>query len=319
MGNYSITFPPFPKRSLLSDIVFVLTQNILPIFIVASFGFALQRWLGVEKRPLSTIVLNVLSPCLVFSSLVSSQLPGEELVELALFAVFNVLLMGGVAYISARLLRLGRTETIALMVVTMFVNGGNYGMTLNQLRYGDPGLGRAVVYYTSSTIMLYTIGIFLSSMGEMPWRVALRRLLRFPAVYAAVLAILVYSFSISLPTPLLRGIEVAGAGAIPVMLLVLGMQLADLKTIASWRLALPAIGLRLVVGPLLGLLVATLLGLSGLGRATSIIEASMPPAVFTIILATEFELDPPAVTSIVLVSTLLSPFTIATAISLLGL
>ncbi|MCA9917222.1 MAG: AEC family transporter [Anaerolineales bacterium] len=303
----------------MSEIVFVLTQNILPIFIVASFGFALQRWIGVEKRPLSSIVMNVLSPCLVFSSLVGSQLPGEELVGLALFAVLNVLLMGGVAYVSARLLRLGRTETIALMVVTMFVNGGNYGLTLNQLRYGEPGLVRAVVYYTTSTIMLYTIGIFLSSMGEMPWREALRRLLRFPAVYAAVSAIIVYSFHIPLPTPLLRGIEVAGAGAVPVMLLVLGMQLADLKSIASLQLAVPAIGLRLLIGPLVGLMVATFLGLSGLGRATSIIEASMPPAVFTIILATEFEVEPSAVTSIVLVSTLLSPLTIASAIALLGL
>ena len=303
----------------MADIILVLTQNILPIFIVAAFGYALQRWIGVDKRPLSTIVLNVLSPCLVFSSLVGSQLPGDELASLALFAVFNVLLMGSVAYLASRLLRLGRSETIALMVVTMFVNGGNYGLTLNQLRYGEPGLARAVVYFTTSTIMMYTIGIFISSMGEMSWRDSLRRLLRFPAVYAAVLAVVVYNFNIPLPSPLLRGVEVAGAGAIPVMLLVLGMQLADLKTSASLRLAIPAVGLRLLVGPLLGLLGATLLGLSGLGRSTSIIEASMPPAVFTIILATEFELEPAAVTSIVLLATLFSPLTIATAITLLGL
>ncbi|MBK8899925.1 MAG: AEC family transporter [Anaerolineaceae bacterium] len=303
----------------MADIILVLTQNILPIFIVAAFGYALQRWIGIEKKPLSTIVLNVLSPCLVFSSLVGSQLPGDELVSLALFTVINVLLMGAVAYVAALLLRLGRTETIALLVVVMFVNGGNYGLTLNQLRYGDPGLARAVVYYTTSTVMLYTLGIFISSMGEMPWREALGRLLRFPAVYAAVSAVVVYSFHIPIPAPLLRGIEVAGAGAIPVMLLVLGMQLADLRTVASWRLAVPAMLIRLVGGPLLGLLVATLLGLTGLGRSTSIIEASMPPAVFTIILATEFDLDPPAVTSIVLVSTLLSPLTIATAITLLNL
>lgn len=303
----------------MSDIIFVLTQNILPIFVVAAFGFALQRWLGVDKRPLSTIVLNVLSPCLVFSSLVGSQLPGEELLSIAMFTVFNVLVMGSVAYVTATVLRLPRQQTIALLVVTMFVNGGNYGMTLNQLRYGDPGLVRAVVYYTTSTIMLYTIGIFISSMGKLPWRTALQRLLRFPAVYAAVLAVIVYSFNIELPAPLLRGIEVAGAGAIPVMLLVLGMQLADLKQLASLRFALPALGLRLLLGPVVGLLIATVVGLTGLSRSTSIIEASMPPAVFTIILATEFDLEPTAVTSIVLFATLLSPLTIATAITLLGL
>ncbi len=303
----------------MADIVFVLTQNILPIFIVAAFGFALQRWSAVEKRPLSAIVLNILSPCLVFSSLVSSQLPADELLRLALFTVITVLLMGVVAYLAGRLLRLNRREIVALMVVVMFVNGGNYGLTLNQLRYGDPGLARAIVYYTTSTTMLYTIGLFIASMGEMPWRAALRRLLQFPAVYAVILAVIVYSFAIPLPLPLLRGIEVAGAGAIPVMLLVLGMQLADLKALTSYRLALPAIGLRLLVGPLVGALVAMLMGLSGLGRATSIIESSMPPAVFNIILATEFDLEPAAVTSIVLFSTLLSPLTIATAITLLGL
>ena len=303
----------------MADIVFVLTQNIAPIFIVAAFGFALQRWVGVEKRPLSTIALNVLSPSLVFASLVGSKLPGDELINLALFTMFNVLLMGGVAYMASRLLRLGRSETIALMVVTMFVNGGNYGLTLNQLRYGDPGLARAVVYYTTSTVMLYTVGIFLASMGALSWRDALRRLLRVPAVYAAVSAVFVYSFGITIPAPLMRGIEVAGAGAIPVMLLVLGMQLADLKTIASVRLAIPAVVVRLLIGPLLGLLLATVLGLSGLGRSTSIIESSMPPAVFTIILATEFELEPAAVTSIVLLTTLLSPLTIAAVITFLGL
>ncbi|MCZ7672099.1 MAG: hypothetical protein M5U34_35735 [Chloroflexi bacterium] len=50
-----------------------------------------------------------------------------------------------------------------------------------------------------------------------------------------------------------------------------------------------------------------------------IIEASMPTAVITIILATEFDLQPTAVTSIVIASTLLSPLTISLAIALLGL
>jgi predicted permease len=65
--------------------------------------------------------------------------------------------------------------------------------------------------------------------------------------------------------------------------------------------------------------VAGLLGLTGLGRATSIIEASMPTAVITIILATEFDLQPSAVTSIVILTTALSPFTLAATIALLGL
>lgn len=303
----------------MNNIAFVLSQNILPIFIVAAFGYALQRWIGVDKKSLSSVVMNVLSPALVFASLVSSQVPAGELADLALFAILNMLLMGAAALVLARIFRFSRVEMVILLIVAMFVNGGNYGLTLNQLRYGDDGLARAVVYYTTSTVLLYTLGIFIASMGQMDWRESLLRLVRFPAVYAAVLAILVYNFSLSVPAPLMRGIEIAGAGAIPVMLLVLGAQMADLRGMTNWRLTLTAVPLRLLVGPLVGVLAASFLGLTGLGRATSIVEASMPPAVFSIILATEFDLKPPAVTSIVVIATLLSPFTIAAVITALGL
>jgi predicted permease len=303
----------------LNTIIAVLTQNILPIFIVATFGFSLQRWVGLDKRTLSSVVMNILSPCLVFSSLVSSPLPGEELAGLALFTILSITTMSIVGLIVARLFRLSRIDTIALLIVLMFVNGGNYGLTLNQLRYGNEGLARAIVYFTTSTVVLFTAGIFIASMGALSWPQALGRLIRFPAVYAAILAIIVYRFNISLPAPLLRSLEVAGAGAIPVMLLVLGMQMADTNGRLSFRLAAPAILVRLLLGPLVGLLMATLIGLQGLGRSTAIIEASMPPAVFTIILATEFDIKPTAVTNIVVLSTLLSPLTLASTIAFLGL
>lgn len=303
----------------MENIITVLSQNILPIFIVASFGFALQRWVGIDKQTLSTAVLYILSPCLVFSSLVGSQLPSDELAELAIFTILNIAAIGLIGLAVAKLLRFSRKDTAALLIVIMFVNGGNYGLTLNQLRYGDEGLARAVVYYTTSTVILYTVGIFISSMGELNWRQSVNRLIRFPTVYAAVLAIVVYTLNITVPRPLMRGIEIAGQGAIPVMLLVLGAQMATLRGVTDWRLTIPAISLRLIVGPLLGIAIASLMGLTGLSRSTSVIEASMPPAVFTIILATSFGLKSPSVTGIVVIATLLSPITISLVITLFGL
>ena len=303
----------------MSDILAVFTQNILPILIVATFGFALQRTYQIDKRALSSIVFNCLGPCLVFTSLVKSQLPGEELLQLMAFAIVSLLGMGVLGWLLARGLRFSRMETAAFLVVVIFVNGGNFGLTLNQLRYGDAGLARAIVFYMVNTFLAYTLGVFIASSGELSARQALARLGKLPAVYAAVLAIIVYSFAIPIPAPLLRGLEIAGSGAIPVMLVILGMQIADLRGGLSWRLALPAVSVRLLLGPVMGLLVATVLGLQGLSRSTSIIEASMPTAVFTIILATESGLQPAIVTGIVVVSTLLSPLTIATTITLLGL
>ncbi|MEZ4641313.1 MAG: AEC family transporter [Chloroflexota bacterium] len=303
----------------MSSVAAVFTQNILPIFIVAGFGFALQRWVGLDKRTLSRAVFYCLSPCLVFSSLVNSQLPGDELLDLAGYTVATVAAMGALSWGVARVLRLSRLETTAMLIMVMFVNAGNYGLTLNQLRYGDAGLARAIIYYTTSTVVLYTLGIFIASMGKFSWREALKRLWQMPPIYAAIAALVVYGLKLTVPAPLLRGIEVAGQGAIPVMLLVLGMQMASMHGRFSWRLAIPTISLRLLIAPLVALFLTMTLGITGLGRSTSIIESSMPPAVFTIILATEFDLQPTAVTGIVVVSTLLSALTLAATISILGL
>ena len=95
--------------------------------------------------------------------------------------------------------------------------------------------------------------------------------------------------------------------------------MADMQGKISPRLTAPAVLIRLLLGPIIGVAIALLIGLTDLGRSTSIIEASMPTAVFTIILATEFDLHPAAVTGTVVMTTLLSPITVATVITVMRL
>ena len=167
--------------------------------------------------------------------------------------------------------------------------------------------------------MLFTFGVFLSSMGRSTVRESLIRLVKLPAIYAVVLAVIVYAFNLEVPGPLMRGIEITGAGAIPVMLIVLGMQIADVKSIEGVWVSIPASLARLLIAPIIAVFVAGLIGISGLSRSTSIIEASMPTAVFTTILATEFNIHPGLVTSTVAISTLLSAITLPIVITVLGL
>ena len=286
---------------------------------VASFGYLLKRRFDLHVGTLSSVVFNVLSPCLVFSSLANSQLPAGELIDLVGFSILNILAMGVLAFLLARLIKLERSDMATLLIVAMFVNGGNYGLTLLQLRYGEVGLSHGVVYYITSTVMVYTVGVLVASMGKASWRVTIKRMGRLPAVYAALLAIIVYSFNIPIPAPIMSGITITGNGAIPVMLLVLGMQMADMRPADGARYIWPAVGLRLFVGPAVGVLIAALVGLQGIGRASMIIESAMPTAVINLILASEFGLPTTNVARIVVLSTLISPLTIAATITLLGL
>lgn len=147
----------------------VLSQNILPIMLVVSFGYLLRRRFVLDSGTLSNVVFYVLSPCLVFSSLATSHLPTDELAGLVAFATLAILVSGGLAFGLSRVLRLARLETATLLIAVMFVNGGNFGLTLLQLRYGDAGLSRGVVYYVTSTVLVYTLGAGIASLGRVNW------------------------------------------------------------------------------------------------------------------------------------------------------
>jgi predicted permease len=298
----------------------VLTQNILPILLVASFGYLARRRLPhLHIGTLAGIVFNVLSPCLVFSSLAQSRLPANELLELVAYAALSILAMGGLAYALGRALRLERVAAATLLIVVMFANSGNYGLTLLQLRYGDDGLSRGVVYYVVSTVMVYTLGVFIASMGRANRRATLRRMARLPAVYAAALAILIYSLGVAVPAPLMSAITIAGNGAIPVMLLVLGMQLAELRPDDDGGYVWPAGGRGVGGGPVGGGAGGAVGGGGGLGGGAMIIESAMPTAVINLILASEFGLPTSTVARIVVFTTLISPLTIAATITILAL
>ena len=302
----------------MSDYVEVFVENIIPIFVVAAMGFGLRARLHLDKQVVSRTSFYVFSPALVFSLLVNTRLPGDEMALLASFAVITTLAMGLIALVASRLLRLPRVDTVALLLVVMFVNSGNYGLTFNELRYGSEGLARAVIFFVVSTMVLFTLGIFIASMGQASWRESLGRLFKLPAFYAVIFAILIYYFSIPIPDPIMTGIELAGRAAIPVMLVVLGMQIADLRDPGRIWLAIPASVIRLLIAPIVAVIVANWLGLEGLNKATSIIEASMPTAVITTILATEFYVRPGLVTSTVVLTTLLSAITLPLVVTLLG-
>ena len=241
------------------------------------------------------------------------------MVTIVLFVLAIAVGMGGLTFALGKGLRLDRKQMAALLLGVMFANNGNFGLTITQLRYGDVGLARSVIYFSTVTVTVYSAGILIASSGSMNLRTALKRLAKLPAFYAPFLAILFYVADWQLHAGIMRGIKIAGDGAIPVMLVVLGMQMADLRRIEHLKLALPAVGLRLLVAPMFAILIASVLGMSTLPRDVSLLQTSMPTAVVTIILATEFDALPEIVTTIVVLSTLLSMLTIPLLIALLSL
>jgi predicted permease len=120
-----------------------------------------------------------------------------------------------------------------------------------------------------------------------------------------------------LPLAITRPIALLSDAALPMMILVLGMQLERATVPERPSLVGVAVAISLVVAPIVAIVMASFLGVQGAARQAAVILSSMPVAVVTTILAVEFDVTPAFVTSAVFVSTLLSPLTLTPLIAYL--
>jgi predicted permease len=299
-------------------LISIFASDILPIFVIAAVGFLLARKLQASVKTLSHVVFYALVPCLGFRLLVTSKMTGPQVGRMALMAVLVTASMGILARVVAIPFRLSRSELSAFLLVVMFSNGGNYGLPVVLFAFGNEALSHATVYFVTSSILTYTVGVFLAAAGRRSVRQALIGITRIPAIYGVAAALIIIAVGATVPRSLMRPIGLLSDAALPTMVLVLGMQLERAKMPERPSIVGVAVVLSLIVAPLVALGMTSVLGLSGPSRQAGVILASMPVAVVTTILALEFEIAPSFVTSAVFVSTLLSPLTLTPLIAFLS-
>ena len=142
-------------------------------------------------------------------------------------------------------------------------------------------------------------------------------IVRVPSLYALAAAFILLVTHTAVPIAIMRPAGMLSDAAIPMMLLVLGMQLQRATFPTRPGAVLVAVGLSLLVAPVIGITLSALLGMTGIARDVAIVVSAMPAAVVTTVLALEFDLDSAFVTSVVFVSTLLSPLTLVLLIAYL--
>jgi len=300
--------------SLLS----IFASAILPIVLIAAVGFTLGRLRDVEPGPLNTAVVYVLAPALVLHSLMASELSGGTLLKLALAITAFTLGMAAIVELSGRLLGVDTATLSALVLVSTFPNAGNYGIPVSAFSFGTTGRGVAVLYVAVQSVLMYTLGVYVASRsGGSAGLGAVKRVFRIPLIYAVVVGLLARALDLVPATgsTAMETLQLVGDASIPLMLLILGIQLAN----TDFGAALPEIGVaaaaKMIVAPALAVGIALLVGFEEPAVArTYVLESAMPAAVTPLVLLIEFADDvevggvsaPEFVSTVVAVTTVLS-------------
>src|SRR4029453_66504 len=95
-----------------------------------------------------------------------------------------IVLTGVLTYICARPLRLDQAALSALLLTTMFMNAGNYGLPTPRFAFGEDGLQRALLFFIPQTILAQVLAVPIAGMARGARGNPLIQVLRVPQIHA---------------------------------------------------------------------------------------------------------------------------------------
>jgi len=278
------------------SLIAALVPVLAPIAIAIAVGMAWARW-GKPADPasLTQIILNVGTPCLVFSTLSTLSVPALELGVMALAAVLMLLSFLGAGWVVLKAVRLPSGVYLPPVV---FGNLGNLGLPLNLFAFGDAGLELGLIMFATQSVLFFTIHFWLMSGSPSPMM-----MVKTPHIYAIAVALAFTLTDTEPPLWLSNTADLIGGMTIPIMLIMLGVSLMRMKVVAVARPLFAAL-LRLALGFAVAFLLCEVLQLEGTARGVVTIACCMPGAVFNYLAAVRYERSPGEVASYIVISTI---------------
>jgi predicted permease len=265
------------------------------------------------RTVLTSLVYFLLLPALVLSVLWQAEL-GSHTLLIALAAASGVIAGLVLTFVTCRLCKNQSAQTGAIILAVAFPNVTYMGLPVLEATFGPWARSIAIQYdLFACTPLLFTVGILVARrLGRSEEkRSPFSELSRIPALWAAVLALLLNVLAIPMPTLIKGWLQLLDRGVVPLMLFSIGLSLEWQQTrLRLLPRLLPLIALRLFIVPLIVLGVVGLMGIHSELRAAIVMEAAMPSMVLGIVICDRFNLDVGLYASAVTITTLLCLFTL---------
>jgi predicted permease len=296
----------------MSYFLYILINNIFPISVLIAIGFAVYRAFRIDIKTLSKLNFYVFAPVLVFVKLYESEMTMDALGQVLLFFVifFALLCLTVEAVIRYRKYKGGMRSAMRNSVI--FYNSANYAIPLNQTVFaGNPHtLSVQIIIMLFQSLIPNTFGVYSVNAHKAHWKESLKIVFLMPTIYAIPIAVLLHTFHVPIPVSLNIPLQYIANAFMATALITLGVQLGALNW--GFRLSDVLISnfLRLLIGPVLGLLVVLMLGIEGITAKALILSCAVPTSLSSVLLAVEYDNEVDFSSQSVFFSTLFSIITV---------
>src|SRR5699024_10183875 len=146
--------------------------------------------------------------------------------------------------------------------------------------YGTGAFDYAIIIMVIHGLIQNTLGIFIASYGSersTSIKEVHMNTIKMPVLYDVILGIFIQVLHIKLPTTIIDGISMLGAASIPTVMLMLGMQLAEIRRQKfEYKYINTTIIILMIISPLAAAVLVSFFPINDLLKNVFILLAAMP-------------------------------------------
>ncbi|MDF2700035.1 MAG: Auxin Efflux Carrier [Haloplasmataceae bacterium] len=309
----------------MQHFIFIFTNVILPIFIIISCGYLMQKKFSLNTSTMAKIQFYVFIPALLFTQIYKNDLDSSLFLKIMLVVILIFVTLLIISFIVTRIFKFPKKTSTSFINSIVLFNSGNFCLPLITLLFfkGDENepiyllaLSVQVIILLTQNVLTNTFGVFSANLGNKSVKNSLIDVFKLPMLYSVIIALIFRSFQIPVYTPILSALNYMANGLIPLALFTLGAQLANTKISFKIPIVYLSNFLRLIFSPLVAFLLVRLLNLDPVPAQVIVICSGAPTAVNSVLIAIEYDNEPELSSQIVFMSTLLSAITITIVIYL---
>jgi predicted permease len=299
----------------------VVINQVIILFLTMVIGFVAKKRNIINDETtnkLSEILLRITLPAMIIFSY-NQEFSKDLLTKGGIMLVYSLvihvfgILLGNIIY-----WKYPDDIKNVLKFVTIYSNCGYMGLPVLEALYGQIGIFYASIYITIFNIFTWTNGVMIFT-GKRDIK-SMKKALINPGIIAVFIGLFIFIFSIKLPYPVAKTLEMFGTMTTPLSMLIIGALIAnmDFKKLFSGLALYYVTAIRLIILPLLVLIAMKILGITDtMLLGTCVTTAAMPAAANTAIFAERYNGNSALASRIVAFSTIASMITIPIILSLI--
>lgn len=302
---------------------FILTNNIVPIFVLIIIGYLMNRKFNLDIFTLTKLNFYIFVPAFTFVNLYITKIH-LEMVKVMIITTLILIINTILSSIVAKKRKYNKGMKNAFANSIMFYNSGNIGIPLmtlvfssapfiinGQKPYLSAALTAQIMVLVIQDITTNTLGFVNAGQANTHWRESFIKVLKMPSIYIIPLAFILKLIPYDMTNiPIWPAFEYASKGLVPVALITLGVQLSKtsikLKNIEVYI----ASAIRLLVGPIIGFILVKVFAVEGIIAQVIMISTALPTAVNSALIAVECDNYPDFASQVVMTSTLFGAITL---------